>query len=338
MLPLPLLLSSVAFAVGVAEVPNPSLDGRFVSDVAGVIDPDTEALLELQLARLETDTSAEVAVVTVDSVPGTPKAFATQLFNRWGIGKAETNNGVLVLLVMDSRRLEMETGDGLQEVLPSAWLLDIQGEFMVPAFREGDFGGGIAAGVSQVAAQLRDPGAVSTGAVGAGPMAYAPAAGGGLGALVLGGLGMGWHRRRRRTCFDHPQPVRMEMLHEADEDAFLSDGQQAEETVGSVEHEVWVCPTCQNTRVLSSNKWFSGFGACPGCGNRTGTKTSTTITAATTSSSGLARVHASCAHCAYENTFTRVIPQVSTSSSSSSSGGSSFGGGSSSGGGAGSSW
>lgn len=69
----------------------------WVSDMAAVLDDDTERRLNAMLDHLEQQTIAEVAVVTIRRTDGrTPKAFATALFNRWGIGKQGKDNGILV--------------------------------------------------------------------------------------------------------------------------------------------------------------------------------------------------------------------------------------------------
>jgi TPM domain len=90
----------------------------------------------------------EIAVVTVTGIDLPPREFATGLFNRWGIGKAGADSGLLVLIVADQRRIEMETGYGLEPALPDGWLSALQHETMLPAFRSGDHGAGVEAGLA----------------------------------------------------------------------------------------------------------------------------------------------------------------------------------------------
>src|SRR4051794_35522876 len=125
-------LATVAGATTVADVPNPRPGGGWVSDVAGALDPDQERALNDELSALDRDLGVEVAVVTVDSVDGeTPKSFATPLFQRWGIGKAGADNGVLVLLVLGTERdVEIEPGYGLEGLLTDAWLWRMEDEAM----------------------------------------------------------------------------------------------------------------------------------------------------------------------------------------------------------------
>ena len=127
----------------------------------------------------------------------------------------------------------------------------------------------------------------------------------------------------------------MTRLAEADDDAHLSKGELAEEGIGSVDYDVWQCPSCRHHLTLRYPKWLSQHASCPQCHNRTLQSTTETIEAATTSRGGSARVIETCAFCTYINTFIKTLPRISESSSSSGGGSSSsFGGGSSGGGGA----
>src|SRR5688572_10896252 len=99
----------VAFFVqSVGELADPR--PAHVVDQAEVLDAAAEQRLEQTAAGIA---RAQLVVVTVDSVPGTAKQFATDLFNHWRLGSADKNEGVLVLLVMGQRRLEIETGTGI---------------------------------------------------------------------------------------------------------------------------------------------------------------------------------------------------------------------------------
>lgn len=152
-----LSLAALVVVVGVAsvsDVPSPRPSG-WVTDQAKVLGPDGVQALDAIAERLHADRGIELAIVTVDDVPGTPKQFATALFNHWGIGSAQTHNGVLVLLVMARRRLEIETGRGIEAALPAAWLADMQRDRMVPRFKLADFRGGLVAGVQAIDEHLR---------------------------------------------------------------------------------------------------------------------------------------------------------------------------------------
>ena len=130
----------------------------------------------------------------------------------------------------------------------------------------------------------------------------------------------------------------MLVLPESEDDALLQEGQVAEERIGSVDYDVWKCPSCSHHFTLRYPKWVSQYEKCPQCANRTKSSKEHVVEAATTSSSGSARVVETCAFCSFTNEYTKVLPRITQSSSSSSSSGggssSSFGGGSSGGGGA----
>ncbi|MGB9595845.1 MAG: TPM domain-containing protein, partial [Candidatus Poribacteria bacterium] len=121
---------------------------KWVSDMADVISDEDELLINDLIDQLEKKTSAEIAVVTIKNAGNmTPKDFATELFNLWGIGKKGKDNGVLVLLVMDTRRIEVETGYGVEGVLTDGKVGEILDNYVIPIFKEGDFGKGILNGI-----------------------------------------------------------------------------------------------------------------------------------------------------------------------------------------------
>lgn len=144
-----LLCASTALAIPPSGVPNPRSRDSWVADMADIIDAPTEARLDELITEAEAASGVEIAVVTVDSVSTpTPKDFATELFNLWQVGKAGEDNGLLVLMVVSERRLEMETGYGLEADLTDGWLQSMQQRLMVPSFRAGNYGTGLERGVA----------------------------------------------------------------------------------------------------------------------------------------------------------------------------------------------
>jgi uncharacterized protein len=143
-------LAGAATAVGVEQVLNPQQEyGGWVTDMADVLSQETEQALNQKISELESQNGTEIAVVTVPntSSEATPKAFATRLFNYWGVGKADVDNGVLWLHSLGDRRIEIETGYGVEGILPDAQVGQIIDEVVIPQFREDDFDGGTLAGV-----------------------------------------------------------------------------------------------------------------------------------------------------------------------------------------------
>jgi uncharacterized protein len=326
-------------------------------DQADLLIPEQEAEITRIAQGLYDELGVDLNVVTVASVEqGSTKELATELFNTWRIGDPERNTGLLVLLSLGDRRMEMETGYGLESALPDGWLGAMQQQDMVPLFKQGFYGDGLVRGVEEIDIRLRDKADVVR--EGAAAPAYSaaphgsssgqsnalPIAGGTGGAVLLVGAGL-FVRRRRRTCFEHEKPILMEKLSEEDDDAHLTDGEIFEEEIGSVQYDIYVCPDCDAIKRFSRSLLFSGFSPCSQCGHRTNSSSTVTLQAATYQSSGLSEVTETCLHCDFEYSYTQVIPQKVRASSSSSGGsfgggggGGRSGGGSSGGGGAGSSW
>ena len=135
----------------VSTVPNTRLQGNdiHVSDPDGFLSDSVEMQINMALCAIR-DT-ADVFVVTLASIDSDdPKHFATGLFNYWGIGDAETDNGVLLLFVEDQHALEFETGYGAEETLTDAMCQRIFTKAILPFFREGDYEDGLCAGVAAI--------------------------------------------------------------------------------------------------------------------------------------------------------------------------------------------
>ena len=138
-------LPAASLASAVADVPNPRLqNGGWVADQAEILNPATENSLNRMIEQLEAPQGDEIAVVTMPNTAdsASPKSFATQLFNAWGIGKKGEDNGTLLLISKQDRRVEIETGYGVEAELPDAKVGTIIQDTMIPAFKQGDFNAG----------------------------------------------------------------------------------------------------------------------------------------------------------------------------------------------------
>lgn len=157
---LPLLLVCLAFGPGVAWAePNfPTLTGRVV-DEANLLEPATEAALQTRLATLEQETGDQLVVVTVNDMGGLPiEDYGYQLGRHWGIGQAQQNNGVLLIVAPNDRKVRIEVGYGLEGILTDAMSTLIIQNQILPKFRTGSFNQGIVDGVTAIEQQLRlDP-------------------------------------------------------------------------------------------------------------------------------------------------------------------------------------
>jgi uncharacterized protein len=152
--------ASFAFAVEytVQSIPNPiTTDAHaYVSNPDGILKPETVQEINYMLDSLKAQTGAEVAVVLVNSIGQSElNSFATELFTTWGIGKAKQDNGLVVLFVLDQRKVKFEVGYGLEGVLPDAICKRIQTQAMTPEFKNGNYDAGMLAGMQYIQSYIR---------------------------------------------------------------------------------------------------------------------------------------------------------------------------------------
>lgn len=132
----------------------PALTGRVV-DEAGLLSPEAEARLTQRLAALEAETTDQLVVVTVRDLQDHDIAdYGYQLGRHWGIGQAGEDNGALLIVAPEERKVRIEVGYGLEPVLTDAMSAHIIQTDILPAFREGGFERGIVQGVEAIATQL----------------------------------------------------------------------------------------------------------------------------------------------------------------------------------------
>ena len=153
------MVQSQAGSYTVETVPNPKQGGTgYVSDPNGFLSIEEIAQINQMIAELEGMATAQIAVVVLNSIGvENPKDFATRLFEHWGIGQADTDNGLLILNVMDQRRTEFETGYGLEAVLPDAICYRVGMQELVPYFKENQYGQGLIAVVRKFKEILEQP-------------------------------------------------------------------------------------------------------------------------------------------------------------------------------------
>lgn len=143
-----LLLAAAGVARGQADVP--ALTGRVV-DAAGILSPETERLLDGLLAAHEDSTTNQVVVLTVSSLEGEDiEGYALRVARAWRLGQEGRDNGLLVLVAPNDRKTRIEVGYGLEGDVPDAVAARIIRNVMIPHFRDGDFEGGVTAGVAAV--------------------------------------------------------------------------------------------------------------------------------------------------------------------------------------------
>ena len=493
----------------VGAIPNPKSDGTgYVSNPDGVLSDNAVYRLNVLCDSMENTHGVQCAVVIVRSIgTAVPKTFATDLFNHWGVGGKEKDSGLLLLVVMDQRRSEFETGYGVEEFLPDVVCVRLLENHLNPKFKAGLYDDGVinvmqavnkeltdhevrdyfkAIGVSgsqtsrpsegrpwglfsalmlfyvvvayiiwTVTEQTREQWLAQNDATLADKkkkkytkilriapiprfwlfVALAPFPammcliffaddkidtptlwGGfvifGYVSLLFGLLVNRVYRTRaiRKYYAGDPYNVHqklsedhdgwwmalivflpvfifyflpywasksglrraprnglktglpMRRLTEAEEDKYLTAGQQKEETLRSVDYDVWITPNAEEVVVLRYPSWWSSYSDCPACRHKTRSKKTTTIVQPTYTSTGTGQTVHTCHYCGHRETSTFVIPKKERSESSGGSSGSgggwssgggssgsgggwssgggssSWGGGSSGGGGGGSSW
>jgi uncharacterized protein len=142
-----LAIGSFALA---ADPTYPALTGRIV-DGANLIAPEARQRIEAKLKAHEDKTSDQLVVATVPSLQdGTIEDFANGLFRFWKLGEAKTNNGVLLLVAPNERKVRIEVGYGLEGALTDALSKVIITTAVAPKFKTGDFTAGIEGGVDAI--------------------------------------------------------------------------------------------------------------------------------------------------------------------------------------------
>lgn len=343
-----LLLSSLPGGVQ-AQGGYPAFQDPYVNDYGDVLSAAEEIQIKEQLEQFRTRTGIHTVLLTIDSIQDYPtgdtaiEPFATQLFNTWGIGDAARNDGILLLVAPGDRRVRIELGSGYDSRYDRV-AQAIVDDAILPQFRQGAIAQGTAVGISEIIEDF-DPGNPPS----ANPVLFffsrlperfSPGLwlGGGLAVAGGGGLAVAiavqqWLRYRQRNC---PKcQAAMERLDEQADDRYLSPGQRAEESIKSVDYDVWFCRSCGHHTVSDYSSFGSGFQKCPGCRHKTMAVTTHTLVAPTYDHTGQAEVSEACRFCDRTHRYTRTLPRKDRPSSS---GGGSGGGGRSSGGGASGSW
>ncbi len=154
---LPFWISATDYTI--ETIPNVRLSDRYnhVSNPDGIIQPETVARINQMLQTVEDSLGIEVAVVAIRSIgEHDARMFATDLFQHWGLGKKDKDNGLLIQLVTDppQRSVVFETGYGIEGILPDAICYRLQQRYMLPDFKTGDYNNGMLKGVASVANYL----------------------------------------------------------------------------------------------------------------------------------------------------------------------------------------
>jgi uncharacterized protein len=141
-------------AAAQTKIDFPPLTGRVV-DQANLLDPATEQALTEKLAALEASSTDQLVVVTVNSLQDQEiEDYGYQLGRAWGIGQKENDNGALLIVAPNERKVRVEVGYGLEPILTDAFSSQVIRDDILPSFRDGDYQAGVVKGVDALIAQL----------------------------------------------------------------------------------------------------------------------------------------------------------------------------------------
>lgn len=200
-------MTSILFllvSLTLADLPAHDATKR-VHDFAGLLPLDNVTQLEALCRDVERQTTAQFAIVTVPDLQGeTVEDYAQQLFNTWGIGQKDTNNGVLLLVAPKEHRMRIEVGYGLEPLLTDSVCGSIRDAFILPFFKQNQYPEGITKGADEIAKILLKHPNEAKGAPGSGPIFFRNKKEDALGAVGVVGIAglvlvpIGWWAARRK--------------------------------------------------------------------------------------------------------------------------------------------
>ena len=144
----------VAGSAVAAPASIPALTSR-ITDTTGTLNREQVTALEQRLAAFEARKGVQLAVLMVPSTrPETIEQYALRVAEQWKLGRSKVDDGALLVVAKEDRTLRIEVGYGLEGVLPDLTANRIINEFIVPRFAQGDFAGGISAGLDRMMAVI----------------------------------------------------------------------------------------------------------------------------------------------------------------------------------------
>jgi len=144
------MIGSVCFAK--TEIPQTPTSSIYVQDYANVLSNDAKYKINTLGASLQKKTKAQIVVVTIKALEGTPvEEYSLGILRQWGVGDKSLNNGVVMLIAVEDKKSRIEVGYGLEGALPDAKTGQLQDEYMLPYFKNGEYESGILNGYAAVA-------------------------------------------------------------------------------------------------------------------------------------------------------------------------------------------
>lgn len=147
----------ISLTVKSVEFPPAPIPLRYVNDYTNTLHTTEKDRLEEKLKIYSQETSSQIAVVLISSTQGYEiSQYAFELGDKWGIGRKDLNNGILMLIAVDDRKIFIATGYGLEGVLPDAFLSQIIRQVITPQFKQGFYANGISRGLDHIIAASKN--------------------------------------------------------------------------------------------------------------------------------------------------------------------------------------
>lgn len=301
----------------------PYLQGM-VNDYANILSSSTVSKLEKQLKAYETETTNQVVVLTVNSLQGQDiESFANDVYNTWKLGQAGHDNGVLLVVAVADRKMRIEVGYGLEGYITDSKSGQIIRNIIAPYFKKGNFDRGISKGLAALMGLAKGL-EVNT-------VSPASKKGGLFGffvilaffILIIAVMAVVIIKKylRSRPRISKKTGMAMKKLDEEADDAYLTKGQRYEESIGSVDYDVWVTEEGDDVLIIPHKKLITKYKYCPKCNYKTYyLKKEVTLVEASYSSSGTGERTYTCRHCKFVNKQQYSIPKLVRSSTVSRSG------------------
>ena len=148
----------LAAAAAFAQDAVPALSGRVIDQTA-TLSSEQRASLDARLAALEAESGAQVVILMVATTqPEDIAAYAQRVADSWKIGRKEIGDGILIVVAKDDRKVRIEVAKALEGAVPDLAASRIIRDAITPAFKAGDFGGGLSAAVDRIADRIANEG------------------------------------------------------------------------------------------------------------------------------------------------------------------------------------
>jgi uncharacterized protein len=320
-----LMVALIGFAAR-AQTVYPKAKDLYVNDFAKILRVEDKGSIRTALAKFRDDTGVHLVVGSIQSIHDYKtgdqniESFATNLFNTWGIGDSQRNDGVLILVAVKDRTVRIELGSGYGKTY-NEQMQDVINQEMLPHFRMKNYSRGVREGTSSVVRILSQPAPTvisqptpaptigdysgsSTSDSGGGALPFVI-----VGAVIVAVFGLIWYARsRKRRCLDCR--VAMELLDTGEEDQYLDDGQRLEKSLGSVNYQLWQCPRCGHHDLQAQNRWLSSFAGCHSCGYRAMEVNEMITIHPTQLTPGEKLIDKLCRYCGFRRSETIILPML----------------------------